>query len=311
MDTAARLADLQTRGFVVLHSFFQADEITQVREACDFRRRTKLRRHVSAVAPSSAIEPLRRKIAELLPKIRKATNICTDTVFSEGVFLATEYAKIDWHTDFESFFLLQDHYHFLNFWLPVLKPHAERSGLSLVPMDRLADAAPAVHRAVLGRGAARIKDGRLHYEADDGLRTIFCPDLGRLAESPDVLPGDMIVARCDVLHRTQDTDTARIALSIRALASELTLDRSVMLRGSPNKHARMLEYAHLFRPLLACFWLTGKQRMSIAEFHETRRRLTRHEPRAVAAYLAAAALLPVLFLSDEVQSRIRAVLTIR
>jgi len=122
-----RWSDLQTRGFVVLRSFLTPEEVEGVRQAYTTARRGETL-YVSMVARPSDVKGIAAKLATLLPGIRAATDIRTDIIHQEGYFFPTEYTNLSWHTDQKSYYAIQDHYNYLNFWMPIIKPVAEKSG---------------------------------------------------------------------------------------------------------------------------------------------------------------------------------------
>jgi hypothetical protein len=296
--------DLQTRGFVVVRSFLSPEEVDDVRRAYDQSRRSETL-YFSMVAKPADVKFVASKLATLLPPIRAGTDILTDTLIEEGYFFPTEYTNLSWHTDHKSYYAVQDHYHYLNFWMPIVKPRPDKSGLGLVPMDRLAKAVPEAYRAVLRRGAASVREGFLFYETDDG-RTgkVDCPTVlvDDIAVAPDVSPGDVIVARTDVLHKTQDAETTRVALTLRGMWSGQPLSKKVFFTGSPEKHQRMLAEPTVFRGLLACFWIKGGSRITLADCRECFERVLRREWRACLLAAAATVLFPVALLPHRFRS---------
>jgi hypothetical protein len=296
--------ELQTRGFVVVRSLLSPAEVDEVRRAYEQSRRGETL-YVSMVAKPQDVKFVASRLATLLPAIREATDIQTDTLSEEGFFFPTEYTKLGWHTDHKSYYTVQDHYHYLNFWMPILKPRPDKSGLGLVPMDRLREAAPEVFAAVVRRGAASVQDGVLRYETDDGrIRSLPCPDslVNAIAAAPDVSPGDVIVARTDVLHKTQDAETTRVALTMRGMWSQQPLSKKTLLTGSPEKHQRMLAEPLAFRGLLACFWIKGRSRITLADCRECFERVLRREWRASLLAVAATVLFPLVLLPHRIRS---------
>jgi len=250
------------------------------------------------------VKGIAAKLATLLPGIRAATDIRTDIIHQEGYFFPTEYTNLSWHTDQKSYYAIQDHYNYLNFWMPIIKPVAEKSGMGLVPMDALEKAAPEVYRAVLRRGSAAVKDGWLTCEGDGKLERIACPTelVERIAEAPAVVPGDLIVARTDVLHRTQDADTVRVALTLRGLWTQQPLRKRVLLTGSPEKHQRMLAEPTVFRGLLACFWNKGSSEITFQDCQEYLEQILRREKRALLTAMAASWLFSTVLLPYRIRS---------
>ncbi len=295
--------ELETRGFVVVRSLLSEQEVADVRRVYETAKRNETI-YVSMVAAPADVAPIAARLEALLPSIRSGTDIQTDTLNKDGYFFPTEYTNLGWHTDHKSYYALQDHYHYLNFWMPIIKPRADKSGLGLVPMDKLAAAAPDVYRAVVRRGAATVKDGTLSYEGDGRIEEIPCATelIDGIAEAPELLPGDVIVARTDVLHRTQDAETVRVALTMRGSWSRQVLRKRVLLVGSPEKHQRMLAESTGFKGILACFWIKGRNEITLADCGECLQSFVKREWRTLAIGAAASFLFPLVLLPYRVRS---------
>ncbi len=141
--------------------------------------------------------------------------------FGSGVFFAIENGiDFKWHQDHESFFLHQSHRDYLNIFIPVIKPVFEKTNLSLVPADRFWDVAPELwSRLEWGGAATATWDGRKTVISNDwcgGVHGEISCHLDSLAETPYLAAGDALILRGDLFHQTQDTDTNRVALSVRA-----------------------------------------------------------------------------------------------
>jgi hypothetical protein len=299
-------SDLATRGFVVARGFLSADELARL--VADYeevaRRPSKLAAYYTGAVTPAVAAPLCAKIEALLPVLRRESGNRADVVSQGGgMYFPTSRTELSWHIDALSYFARQDHYHLLNFWMPIVKPDVRRSGLSLIPMDRLQERAPEVHDMILGRGAARFLDDHVISERDGRVvetRSPVGPE--ELAETPEVGPGDLIVARCDVFHRTQDVETRRVAISIRAYSREQRIDRDELLTMSPCKYERMLLEHKLFVPLLLSFYRLGKQQITWQE-HEACVR--EHAGREDLAARAMAALYPLLVRVHRLRSQQR------
>jgi ectoine hydroxylase-related dioxygenase (phytanoyl-CoA dioxygenase family) len=299
-------APLMTRGFVVVTEFLSKQELDVLCEAYRVARRADVARYVALEPDPAAIASVLGRAEVLLPEIRRATQSRTDTLVDQGVFFATEHMNLDWHSDYKSYYLFQDHRHHLSFWVPIIKPDRRRSGLSIVPMDRLRERAEAVFALLQGRGTTRYEDGFFHYEEDGHDRRMRSPvDLEDLEESPELAPGDALVFRSDVLHRTQDTETARVALGLRALWGDHSLRRAVLLSGSPGKRKRLLGEPNAFCECLAAFWLYGRPHMTAGEFLAARRRFADKELGPLLAFAGARLVFRPLLTAEGLRRRAR------
>src|SRR5260221_8331358 len=162
-------------------------------------------------------------------------------------------------------------------------------------MDRLRERSESIFRLVEGRGTARYERGLFFYEEAGADRCIRCPvELDDLSETPELAVGDALVMRSDVLHRTQDTETARVSLALRALWSGHRLEKAELLSGSPRKRQRMLGEPNAFCEALAAFWLHRRSQITVGELLAARRRLARKDLVPRLAFAGARVLLPPL-----------------
>jgi hypothetical protein len=169
----------------------------------------------------------------------------------------------------------------------------------LVPKDTLRARAESIFGLLEGRGGVRYEDGHLHYEEGAFDRRIRCPvDLDEIAETPALGPGDVLIMRSDMLHRTQDARTARVSLALRALPGSQRLTTTQLLSGSPNKHRRMLREPTAFCETLAAFWMYRRSHMTVRELLEARRRLVDKEFVPRLAFAGARVILPSLIYAN-------------
>src|SRR6185295_1132801 len=90
--------------------------------------------------------------------------------------------SFSWHQDHESFFTIQNHYDYLNFYIPIVKPRKDKSNLSIVPFDVLERASARSFRKLVRGGATRfprIRDKRMAFFDDSGCVHLMREDLGR------------------------------------------------------------------------------------------------------------------------------------
>ena len=299
-----RWADLSDRGFVVVHGLLTAAQVEGLRAAYASSERVDVAAYVATEPRLSDIRGIIARVEALLPSIREATGMATDLVVPQGTFFATERMNLDWHTDQKSDYLFQGHRHHLTFWMPVEKPDPARSGLSVIPIDRLREHAPEAFRALSGRGSARYANGELDYEDGDRERRVSCPgDLASFAESPRLLPGDALVVRSDLLHRTSDVETVRVALSLRALNGEHRLTVARLLSASSRKRARIRDEPNAFAEALAAFLLCRRTTITVREFLRVRARLAQKERLPRVAFAAARLALPLALAAGALRRR--------
>jgi hypothetical protein len=289
---------LDSRGFVVVKGFLPTVEVEALESTYRRAQRAEVASYVALEPDRESLLPVLHRVGDLLCEVRRATRTSADTVVDQGVFFATELTKLGWHSDYKSAYVFQNHRDHLSFWLPIIKPHAQKSGLSVVPKDALRERAEHIFHLLEGRGTARYEDGFLHYEDGAFDRRIRCPNLDEISETPALAPGDALVMRSDVLHRTQDAETARVALALRALPGSQRLTCSELLGGSPNKRRRMLSEPIAFCETLAAFCLYRRSHMTVRELLEARQRFVNKEFFPRLAFAGARVLLPPLLYAN-------------
>jgi hypothetical protein len=262
---------MKRRGALVVPGFLGAETLQALRS--DYASRTRLGnrnlglKEVSAELSARLIDRLRAVAA----RVRDGAGIEAD-LLTGGQYFAIELGVNEpWHQDHESYFLYQQHYHYLNFWIPIVKPEPSRSNLSFVPYDTLGVRAPWLHDRLLGGGATRglIERGRGLIQFDDqGGRAHLDCALDELAECPALNAGDLLLLRGDVLHRTQDAATPRIAASFRLISSKSRVSRRRLSTGSPKKLGMMLKNPWPYGRALHCFRRAGGDEVAVRELHE-------------------------------------------
>src|SRR5262249_14288199 len=152
-----------------------------------------------------------------------------------GTYFATAKVSFRWHQDHDSYFVFQDHYNYLNCYIPIVKPVREKSNVSIIPMNALRERSPHVFARIRGRGASRFLPLRrftiVTNDNTGGLHGVLPYDVNELAATPHLAAGDLLLLRGDMIHRTQDTDTDRVAASVRLTNLEGVTDIRHLARG--------------------------------------------------------------------------------
>jgi hypothetical protein len=197
------------------------------------------------------------RVKEMLGQVSASTNLRANLPMGALYFATERGVKFSWHQDHESFFAIQNHYDYLNFYIPVLKPRKDRSNLCVIPFDALEKESKRHYPGLVRGGATRFPRfgaGRMIFHDDTGrVERMRADDLDRIAHAPELNAGDLLLMRGDIIHRTQDADTERVALSFRAASTESRVSRTRLAAGSLCK-ARMMAnnstvYHRLFRAL--------------------------------------------------------------
>jgi hypothetical protein len=129
--------------------------------------------------------------------------------------------NLGFHQDYES---LGGHSHYLNFWIVLEKDDVENSNLTVVPFDALRLANLLVFEILRGSGSTRIADN-LMIKDDSGGRYKLDFDLNDIAITPKMRSGDLLLLRGDIVHKTQNQNANRIAISIRATKKSTVINK--------------------------------------------------------------------------------------
>lgn len=268
--------DLETRGFVVVRAFLAPERCAAL--LADFERGAPPTAYphgfklIGRAALAAACEQIEPALAEL----RAHTTLAVDTVnfltLSHYITTSLVERTSHLHQDFDlDYKLTRNHRDYLNFWIPIAKPDRARSNLCVVPFDALAARCPAGHAALLGSGGHRLVPrggqtavyGSYGAVLDDTARDpeqLLDIDIETLIETPELDAGDLLLLRGDVLHRTQDASTPRIAASIRATGSHKRIARATLAPIAANDPA-----ARIHATLDRCFAALARDEVTIGE----------------------------------------------
>jgi len=267
------ITDLETRGFVVIRDFLSADDIRTLHDDLPNAQAEANEHHPLLRAGPAATAHVTRKAQDVLALVNEHTALAVDQAVSANWFETGVATGIDfpWHQDHESWFTIQNHYDYLNFYMPIVKPDASRSNLSIIPFDTLQRAAPKAHRHLVGAGATHFGTVRgrwLMFDDATGAVHRIEGNLDDYAHTPQLNAGDLLLLRGDVIHRTQDADTHRLALSLRMTSTATVLKRSRLVGGGLKKAVLMAKFVPPYQSLLALFDLAGKDEVTIGELAE-------------------------------------------
>lgn len=269
--------DLETRGFVLIPSFLSEAELQVCRE--DFERQpvnTGNRNTPLSGVSGKAHETVQERVREVLALVTGGTSLRVNLPLGGSYFATARFAMArenqpTWHQDHESFFAIQNHYDYLNFYISIKKPRKDKSNLSIIPFDVLEKESPRTFRMVVRGGAARfssVRDRTLVYFDDTGAVHLMERDLNQLAHTPELDAGDLLLLRGDIIHCTQDTATDRVSLSFRAANAETQVHRSRLADGGPVKAWMMMNDARTYERMFKAFDASGKSAVGFAELQQ-------------------------------------------
>ena len=145
---------------------------------------------------------------------------------------------------------------YLNFYIPFVKPESNKSGLGVIPFDRLESKCQSKLSNIINSGANRFFpkfDITEVYDDNSGEDYILPVNLDTLAEYPELNAGDLLLMRGDIIHKTQDTITNRVALTVRCVDGEFVLNKEKLLNTCPKKQEIMNNNQRMYNNILKVF----------------------------------------------------------
>lgn len=265
------LQELANQGYVVIRSFLDRDEIALFEADIPRNEGVWYEAYLVKIPPRNLLAQLSGKLDALTSSVSRQTDIKA-TFMIGGVYFFTDGGqRVFWHQDRESYYFTQTHYHYLNFYIPIIKPDIGKSNLSLVAMNRLQERSPGLYEQLLGRGACLVEESQdkttFCNENEGGEYGSITYDLSEIAETPELKSGDLLLLRGDVIHRTQDADTVRVALSIRFTQGSHTVSKEKLVDGGYKKFTKMLEMPAFYQSLLAYFDARGTEEIPFEDFY--------------------------------------------
>lgn len=272
-DPQPNWGELETKGYTVIPSFLSRDEIDDL--ANEFFRTPWLPRHryVFKYIPRPLLERYRPKLEAMAERGRRRPSLLLN-----GFYFATK-AEVDgkiqdqafsFHQDRESYYVWQTHVGYLNFYIPLIKPVREQSNLTVLPFDRIHARSPDAYTKLFGKGAHMLEEhdagAKIIDESTDGSDLEVGFDVGEIAETPPLSPGDLLLLRGDVVHKTQDASTDRVAISFRTIDADLPIVRSRLADGGTTKYMSMIKNRTAYQSVIDAFDAAGKTEMTSGEF---------------------------------------------
>jgi hypothetical protein len=241
--------DLETLGFLVVPEFLDSLERTAIFEThVDLIKQYNTTGSTNknyAVLRGQVPDSVYTKANSLLKLINQYTDLKTNTVLGKKAdYLDNSIVKFGWHQDHENYYRWQNSYNDLNFWIAVCKKIGTESGLDVVPQTAFANQAESVYRNhILGKGAKFFKpDGAVTImdDTETGEKICLPFNINDIKESPTTFSGDLLLMRGDLIHRSQEPQSHRVAVSFRAINRYQTVSKEKFYSGSEEKH-RMIQ----------------------------------------------------------------------
>ena len=250
---------LETQGYIVIPKFLNNKELEFFRkDYVNSKPNTYTADLTLFDVSNSGIRVLDKKINLVLTAICSQTNLDVDLMIPQARYFDNqqyynETTRPGFHTDHQIFYFLQQFYNYLNFWIPITKPDPNKSGLTIIPFDKLAKLVPEYMDMIINKGASRyFLDGNYtkFINDDTGEETILPGNIETIAVSPVLAEGDVVLMRGDLIHMGQDTDTDRVAVSLRCTQSSALIDKNKLFVGGPLKQKTIKNVPKLVQKVL-------------------------------------------------------------
>ncbi len=276
--------DLELKGYVIIPSFLSSEELEILKNDISNQDSQGMPKNQNYRLGAISPETLNRftpKFNEVGTGVRSQTNIQADLLVCGAYFSTEGNQSFGWHQDHESYYLTQNHYHYLNLYMPIIKPELSKSNLCIIPFDRLKARSPEVYPRILNKGATRYQVAKnkttIYNDNDGGKLGVLDYSIEDIAETPYLNAGDLLLIRGDVIHRTQDADSLRTALSIRIASSQDKIVKDQLVRGGLKKFQMMLNniasyqviFSYLDDHQVEYLHVNGKDAEQFIEFGKT------------------------------------------
>jgi hypothetical protein len=276
--------DLESKGYVVIPAFLSSEELEILRNDIsdqDAQGTPKNQNYRLGAISQATLDRFAPKFNEVSTGVRSQTSIQADLLVGGAYFSTEGNQSFGWHQDHESYYLTQNHYHYLNLYMPIIKPDLSKSNLCIIPFDRLKVKSPALYQKIVKNGAARYQVEKnkttICNDNEGGKLGILDYSIEDIVETPYLNAGDLLLIRGDVIHRTQDAETLRTALSIRITSSQDKIVKDRLVRGGLKKFHMMLNniasyqviFDYLDHHKIGQFYINGQDAERFVEFSKT------------------------------------------
>lgn len=235
--------DLETKGFLVIKKFLSKDALETIKQ--DYQKHKDLLdsegfENKNYALIGSKDHNFHQWIDPIVGTISQSTNLNINCVMPGNGYFSNQLVNFDWHQDHECYYRWQDMYNAINCWIPIIKPNRYRSGISIVPHNAWAEKYPDIYKNhILGKGAKRfikLDNGTTDmYDDNTGSVTNLPCYIDELSITPILDPGDVLILRQDIVHRTQDNLSNRVSVSIRCRNINGILTKNNLLTSCPHK----------------------------------------------------------------------------
>jgi len=219
-------------GYTVVPNFLNAEELELFRT--DYTSNATTFGHYGIkMVTRSVMDSVASNFTSMLSEIRQSTSIKADSIIYPQLYINNQKTSFDWHQEHESWYLEQESINHLNFYIPLHKESPHKSGISVIPMWVFKNQ----HDLLYNKGARRFVPGERTKVIDDDAGEEFYLDfdINKYSVTPNIMPGDLLLMRGDLIHKTQDTETERYSVSIRCTYGGKIISKSRLFSGCDTK----------------------------------------------------------------------------
>jgi ectoine hydroxylase-related dioxygenase (phytanoyl-CoA dioxygenase family) len=233
--------DIDTKGYAIVRNFLDVEERKTLTEMYWKKRNAgvEYNPNYQIITTPLNIQSIISKLMVLKQNVNEQTGSTVDMIPGVIEFAHSDYINYAWHQEHESYYALQKMRDFFRIWTPLVKEHANQSGMHFIPNNVLKEQHPEIAEMLHDRGASQfyVEDGKTRYLDDEiDEEKIFDFNLFDMAETPDINAGDMVIFRGDVIHKTQDVDTKRLASVFKFINSQTIISKERFFKGGVMKN---------------------------------------------------------------------------
>lgn len=264
------LSDLTTKGFCVVKNLFNNKQLETIRSDFDLIKDFPVNKDypVLPVGKKIQLDDIFSEVIDPLCKlINKETRINTNFRPTPVYFSIEHGVNFNWHQDHESFFQTANHLDYLNIYIPIHKPVINLSNVCVIDFEKLLELDSSL-KFLKGYGATRFTCTNTNTIInDDNNDTEITIDfnIDDIADCPNLEAGDALIMRGDCIHRTQDTLTDRVSMSIRMMNTETVIKRSNFNFTSKGKEFVFKSNMESYNKLMSKFG--NREEMKLGELH--------------------------------------------
>src|SRR5262245_1072149 len=246
--------ELRCNGFTVIKGLLAADDMPL--DLVEFLKKAPvlIDGTIWPVPKTQSRAAVQRRVGDAMAAIAPSLGLAVCPSSTSGAFrVEPGRAGLNWHQDHYSYYGTHNHEDYLIGYMPLVKADPTASNVAFLPYSVLKQHDPTSYAKLKNRGAVTVKKVETDTDLKRLRRSVENPEelkvgdwlvfdnyswtarafrLGLDIEHHRVVPqlevGDLLLARADVLHRTEDNKIFRIALRFDAVpASRISVGKFV------------------------------------------------------------------------------------